>query len=188
MPNPSTTKLRTALPFGIALIASLVAASGTLAANFTAHDSRIGGFYGWKDAIGPDVPPGLPGGFEVTDNGEEDDPTAPRAHSDVPDLPDSGGDPNENSATDAGDPQTSTSGHGLYEAPEIPDLKDIMFGDDDLVAQLNSLSEPLSRDDGAYSSQLGFSQAAPALSAIPTPGGGALLVLAGAGLVRRRRR
>ena len=186
MTNQRTTKPKKTTVIAVALIASCVAASGALAGAFTPNDSRAGGFLDWKDTIGPDVAPGLPGGFEVDDNGE-DDPGAPRAHSDVPDLPDSGGDPGENSAT-AGGPETSTAGNGLFEPAEVPGLKDIIFEGDSFVVALKDFSQPLPSNDASYASQTGMPQIAPAFATIPSPAGGVLFALAGAGLARRRRR
>jgi len=165
--NQRTTKPKKTTVIAVALIASCVAASGALAGAFTPNDSRAGGFLDWKDTIGPDVAPGLPGGFEVDDNGEDD--------------------PGENSAT-AGGPETSTAGNGLFEPAEVPGLKDIIFEGDSFVVALKDFSQPLPSNDASYASQTGMPQIAPAFATIPSPAGGVLFALAGAGLARRRRR
>ena len=183
------TKPRLLSALTASLVASLIATAGAQGATFTTNDSNIGGFFDWNEEIGPDETPGLPGGFEVDDNGEPDPPPGgPRAHSDVPDLPDSNDPPPENATANGGDSTGPNTGNGLYEPPQVPGLKDIIFDSQAFTDSLESFTEPLPQDSGGYGTSGGMPHIAPAVSTIPAPSGALILTLAGAGLARRRRR
>ncbi len=162
------------------IIALLIGAPGVLGATLQQYGLSNGGLVDGAEVFpGEDEDQGYPGWWEV-DDGTPGDPHGPRAHSDVPDLPDGDG-----SGESGGDQQATSAGHSLYAPPEVPSLDEIITGD--LVPLTESLqhpSQPFLDDRLPGSTGVGPAPGA----AIPSPGAAIVLGVAGVGLSARRRR